>query len=197
MNYDIALLKMVGTFQFGKHLQCTLNNLHHNLCSILYLHRSHYVSWDQFFWIIYWKQGLVWNVPILKFLPYGSGCRVVLSQEKEADPWRCQADLPRSLRGLGAHLDANRCNCASFSINQVLPWSFFQASLWGLCVFQSQENNLMLDISVQLQAGVACLKVRTSVPLLLIRILKTFWWTTRNQNFEFIILNNQSNISNV
>lgn len=72
--------------------------------------------------------------------------------------------------------------------SQPLPWSFPQANLWGLCVFQSQKNTLRLDLFAQLQVGGAWLKVRAPAPLLLIQII-TFWWATRK------FLNNQASIS--
>lgn len=69
-------------------------------------------------------------------------------------------------------------------MRQDLPCSFLQASLWGPCAFQSQRNDLRLGFFVQLQAGAARLKVRTSMPLLLIRFQNVL---VGNQEILFLI----------
>ena len=54
MDYDIALLKMAGAFQFGKHLRIILNCLPHilyNLCAI-----AHFLQYT--FWVMHFEIGI-------------------------------------------------------------------------------------------------------------------------------------------
>lgn len=88
-------------------------------------------------------------------------------------PWRCEAEISQLSLGLWGTTYISKGEWLRVSsppwMRQTWPYSFLQVSLWVQCVFQNQRNNLRLALFVQPQAGAARLKVRTSMPLLLIR----------------------------
>lgn len=65
MDYDIALLKMAGAFQFGKHLRIVLNCLPqilYNLCAI-----AHFLRY--MFWVMHFETGIwAWGSYLKLFL---------------------------------------------------------------------------------------------------------------------------------
>lgn len=124
-----------------------------------------------------WNRDLGWRVPYLKpflLVPSDSGlCRV-------REVFLCLNKWPLEMPGsdittLGlGEIAWMPIGWVASGILSSMPYLlfflfFFQASLWGPCVFQSQGNDSRLDWFVKLQAGAAWLKVRTSVPLPLIR----------------------------